>query len=140
MGIFSSGSKYKQKAKGYEAQARILQDYQKDIDFGRNLLSNIRQQRIASSQITAYNYSDDWTSSSTAGAQANINSTFAGELGYAYDTSERSQKIADYMALAQEYYKKYAKQQKTRGIAFSVAGLAAGALIGLGIHSIVKKD
>lgn len=130
MGIYSSGNKYKQKAKGYEAQARILQDYQKDIDFGRNLLSNIRQQRIATAQINAYNYSDDWTSSSVAGAQANINSAFAGELGYAYETSDRAQRIADYQALAKEYYDKYAKQQKTRGISYAVTGAVAGALTG----------
>lgn len=130
MGIYSSGNKWKARAAGEEATARALQSQQHDIDFGRSLLSNIRQQRIASAQLNLYNYSDDFVSSSAAGAVANINSSLAGDMGYAYETSERAQEIQNHLSAAQEFYKKYAKQQKTRGIAYAVTGLAAGALTG----------
>lgn len=131
MGIYSSGNKYKRRAQGYEAEAAALTKEQQEVDFGRNLLANIREQRLAQAQLDIMNADTAATSSSTAaGASANINSTFAGEMGYSYRTSARMQQIQDYQELANQYYKKYQKQQKKRATAIQVTGIVAGALTG----------
>lgn len=130
MSIYSSGSKWKNAARGALASAQALEDQQRDVEFQRSLLSNIRQQRLAQAQLSLMNYSDSFTSSSAAGASANIDSTLAGELGYSYETSQRMEDIQDYQQAAQQYMKKYAKQQKTRATAFAVTGAIAGGVLG----------
>ena len=50
MGIYSSGSKWKNAAAAAEAEAKSLTERQRDIDFGRELLANIRQQRLQIAQ------------------------------------------------------------------------------------------
>ena len=130
MGLFSSGNKYKNAAKGALASAAALKNTQSDIDFRRGLLSNIRQERIARAMIEQGEYSDDISSSSTAGAIANIDSSLAGETHYAYDTTARTQKIQDYNQYAEEMYRKYQKQQKKRGQAIQISAIVAGALTG----------
>ena len=130
MSVYSSGSKWLNAARGAMASARALEDQQKDIDFGRALLSNIREQRLATAQLAVGNFTEGVQSSSSYGAVANVNSALAGEMGYSYETSLRQEEIQDYTKKAQEYMKKYADQQKTRATAFAVTGLAAGALAG----------
>lgn len=130
MGLFSSGNKYKNAAQGALASAAALKNTQSDIDFRRGLLSNIRQERIARAMIEQGEYSDDISSSSTAGAIANIDSSLAGETHYAYDTTARTQKIQDYNQYADEMYRKYQKQQKKRGQAIQLTAVVAGALTG----------
>lgn len=130
MGIYSSGSKYKYAAQGALESARALTSAQNDAEFRRQLLSNIRQERIARAQLAAGNYSDDYTSSSAAGATANIDSSLAGESIYAYEASKRAEQIQNYQQSAVNYMKKYQKQQKTRATAFAVTGLALGAVTG----------
>ena len=132
MGIFSSGSKYKRAAEGAEAEAASLIDRQRDIDFGRQLLANIRQQRLAIAQSRFQNAlaGEFTTSSSVAGAEAEVNSTLAGEVGYAYDASKRAQQISNLQQQADYYYKKYQKQQKIRGTAIQATAIATGALGG----------
>lgn len=125
MSVYSSGSKWKNAAKGALASAQALEDQQRDIEFQRSLLSNIRQQRMAQAQMSLSNYSDSYTSSSAAGASASLNSSLAGEMKYSYETSQRAEDIQDYQQAAQQYMKKYAKQQKTRATAFAVTGAAA---------------
>ena len=130
MGVFSSGNKWKAMAQQATASAEELQEEQQEIDFGRAMLSNIRQQRIAQAQLTTANYSPSFTSTGAIGAASNINSALAGEAGYSYSTSLRQQRISDYQADAERYMKKYAKQQKRRGQAIQVAAIAAAALTG----------
>lgn len=130
MSVFSSGSKWKRAAQQAIMNAEELQEEQQEIDFGRAMLSNIRQQRIAQAQLTTANYSPSFTSTGAIGAASNINSTLAGEAGYSYSTSLRQQRISDYQADAERYMKKYAKQQKKRGIAIQVTAIAAAALTG----------
>lgn len=132
MGIYSSGNKWRTRARGAEAQAVELTNRQSDIDFGRQLLANIRQQRLQIAQARFQNVlaAETTSSSSARGAEAEINSTLAGEVGYAYDTSKRLQQISSLQQLANNYYKKYQKQQKTRSTAIQATGIVAGALTG----------
>lgn len=130
MSWFSSGSKYKYRAQEALASAQALEEQQSDIEFRRSLLANIRQERLARAVLESGNYSDEFTSSSAAGATANIDSSLAGETLYSYDTSKRMQQIQGYQQTAQENYKKYQKQQQKRATAFSLTGIAAGALTG----------
>ena len=130
MGVFSSGSKWKNAAIEALESARAVESQQKDIDFRRGLLSNIRQQRMAQAQLAVVNYSDSYTSSSAAGASANIDSALASEMKYSYESSQRAEDIQNYQEKAQEYMKKYAKQQKTKATAFAVTGAALAAVTG----------
>jgi len=130
MSVYSSGNKWKNRAQEALLSAQALEEQQSDLEFRRQLLSNIRQERIARAQLEVGNYSDDFTSSSAAGATANIDSSLAGETLYSYDASKRMQQIQNYQQSAVNYMKKYQKQQKTRAAAFAVTGLAAGALTG----------
>lgn len=138
MGIYSSGSGHKSKAQSWLNQARTLEGQQNDIEFQRNLLSNIRQERIARAQLELGNTSSDYVSSSAAGALANIDSSLAGEMKYSYETSARAEKIQQYQENYKSEMKKYAKQQKKRATAFAITGMAAGALTGgaLGIAGL----
>lgn len=133
MGILSTGGKWKNLANQAMLEAQTLEEEQKNIDFRRNLLANIRQQRIAAAQLEVYNRSDDYLSSSAEGAMANINSPLAGEIGYAYETTARSQKIYDYTQLANTYFEKYQKNMKKNaavGKVLGAVGTVAGSIFG----------
>lgn len=130
MGMYGSGSKWKNAARGALASAQALEDQQRDIEFQRSLLSNIRQQRMAQAQLSLMNTNSNYTTSSAAGASANIDSTLAGEMEYAYETSQRAEDIQQYQQDAQRYMKKYAKQQKTRAMSFAVTGAVVGGALG----------
>lgn len=130
MGLFSSGSKWKKRAQAALKKAQTIEDYQRDVEFQRSLLSNIRQQRIAQAQLTAGSYSTDFQSSTISGYSANIDSTLAGEMDYGYGTSQRMEKIQDYQEQYKTYMDKYAKQQKKKAGAFAVAGAVLGAVTG----------
>lgn len=125
-----SANKWKYRAQGALESARALTEQQSDIEFRRQLLSNIRQERIARAQLDSGNYSDDFTSSSAAGATANIDSSLAGETLYAYGSSKRLDQIQDYNQKAEYYNRKYQKGlQKKSGI-YSVVGGTIGAVVG----------
>ena len=130
MSVFSSGSKWKKRAQAALKKAQTIEDYQRDVEFQRSLLSNIRQQRIAQAQLTAGSYSTDFQSSTITGYSANVDSTLAGEMDYGYGTSQRMEKIQDYQEQYRTYMKKYAKQQKKKAGAFAVAGAVLGAVTG----------
>ena len=130
MGLFSSGKKHKRAAEAYLRQANAIQDYQSEVEFRRQLLSNIRQERIARAQMQVRDYSPTYRSSTNEGFIANIDSSLAGEVDYSYSTSIRQQQMTDLVDAAQQEYKKYQKQTQRRATAFSVGGLVAGALTG----------
>ena len=148
MSALGGGGNAINKAKTAVANAESLTQEQQEIDFGRSLLYNIRQRRIATSQLQTANWSDDFVTSSAQGAQSNIDSALAGEMGYAYKTAERQQKVSDYYASAQRWAKKAEKNNRVAGyvgeaigaVATVVgavfggpAGAAAGAAIGTGL-------
>lgn len=133
MGVLGGGGNAINKAKTAVANAESLTQEQQEIDFGRSLLYNIRQRRIATSQLQTSNWSDDFVTSSAQGAQANVDSALAGEMGYAYKTAERQQKISDYYASAQRWAKKAEKNNRIAGYvgeAIGAVGAIAGAAIG----------
>jgi len=130
----NKAKKYKYKAQQALESARALTGAQNDAEFRRQLLSNIRQERIARAQLAAGNYSDDYTSSSAAGATANIDSSLAGESIYAYEASKRAEQIQSYQDQAVAYNKKYAKaiekKAQTSSLLGGAVGAAAGFLVG----------
>lgn len=130
MSWFSSGKKWKKRAERTLNTVRDIEDYQSEVEFRRQLLSNIRQERIARAQLEVGNYSTTARTSSQQGAIANIDSSLAGEVDFSYSSSERQQQMTDLTRQAERYYSKYQKQQKKRATAFSVTGIAAGALTG----------
>ena len=130
MSVFSSGKKWKRAADQAFQNARLIQDYQGDVEFRRQLLANIRQERIARAQLEADSYSTTARNSTDQGFIANLDSSLAGETYFAYGSSDRAKQIQNYQLQAQYYAKKYQKQQKTRATAFAVTGIAVGALTG----------
>ena len=133
MSALGGGGNAINKAKTSVANAESLTQEQQEIDFGRSLLYNIRQRRIATSQLQTANWSDDFVTSSAQGAQSNIDSALAGEMGYAYKRAERQQKISDYYASAQRWAKKAEKNNRVAGYvgeAIGAVATVAGAAIG----------
>ena len=140
MSALGGGGNAINKAKTAVANAESLTQEQQEIDFGRSLLYNIRQRRIATSQLQTANWSDDFVTSSAQGAQSNIDSALAGEMGYAYKTAERQQKVSDYYASAQRWAKKAEKNNRVAGYVgeaigavATVVGAAVGTFIAPGI-------
>ena len=133
MSALGGGGNAINKAKTAVANAESLTQEQQEIDFGRSLLYNIRQRRIATSQLQTANWSDDFVTSSAQGAQANVDSALAGEMGYAYKTAERKQKISDYYTSAQRWAKKAEKNNRVAGYvgeAIGAVSTVAGAVVG----------
>jgi hypothetical protein len=130
MGLFSSGSKWKNAAREALKSAQAIESTQRDIEAQRSLLANIRQHRLASAQLDLMNYSDSYVSSSDAGASAMLDTGLADINRYSFETSQRMEEIQDYQEKYKTYMKKYAKQQKKRATAFSVAAIVGTALTG----------
>lgn len=130
MSVFSSGKKWKNLANQMFQNATQVQDYQGEVEFRRQMLANIRQERIARAQLEARDYSTTARSSTNQGFIANIDSSLAGETYFSYASSDRAKQIRDYNLLGQQYAKKYKKQQKTRAAAYAITGIALGALTG----------
>ena len=133
MSALGGGGNAINKSKTAVANAESLTQEQQEIDFGRSLLYNIRQRRIATSQLQTANWSDDFVTSSAQGAQSNIDSALAGEMGYAYKTAGRQQKISDYYTSAQRWAKKAEKNNKVAGYvgeAIGAVATVAGAVVG----------
>ena len=130
MAFWDSGSEHKQAAIAAANKARDIYGYQQNVDYQKALLTNIRQQRLASAQLEILNGSDSYTSSSAANAQATLASGLASTVNYSYETTQRGEEVQHYQELAQYHADKYAKQQKRKGTAFSVIGAVAGAVTG----------
>ena len=129
MAILGTGGKYKNLGTQALLEATTLSRQQRDIDFGRELLQNIRQERIARSQILMGTQSDDVLSTGAQGSLANIESSLAGEIGYAYETGKRLDKISALQEEAQRNFDRYAKVNKRNAAVGQVLG-TAGAVIG----------
>lgn len=133
MGLFSVKKSAKNQAMTYQHMQVDLKNQQRDVDFGRQLLANIRQQRLASEAIRFDTYSDIGVSSSAAGAQANLASSLASEVGYAYDTGERQEKIQRYAQMEEdawgEYYESVAKSQQATMAVAAVGAIAGGVFL-----------
>lgn len=127
----ASPSHYKHQAERYLNKATEIGNYQNEVEFRRQLLSNIRQARIARAQLEVGNYNPVADISTKQGTIANIESSLAGEADFSYSSSVRQQQMTDYTNLAQKYYNKYQKAQKKRAGTFAIGGLVAGAALGV---------
>lgn len=143
LGSLFGADKYKDKAEYYANLAQDVQEEQNAVDFRRGILANIRENRMANAMISFGNYSDDYTSSSVAGAKANVNSALAGDTRYSIESSNRMQKIQNYSEAAESWYEAYQKKQQNVAIGTSIIGMAiggaAGAMtggFGLGLSSL----
>ena len=136
MGWLSVNNNYKYRAEGAIREAEELVGIQQERDFGQNLLANIRQYRIAKEQLEAYGDTDDITSSTSAGVTANVKSTLAGEVGYAYETSNRAEQIQQLQTFAQQQLSKY-KQQVKRASRNADIVAYGGKIVGAAIGGIV---
>lgn len=139
MGWLSVNNNYKYRAEGAIREAEELVGIQQERDFGQNLLANIRQYRIAKEQLEAYGDTDDVASSTSAGVTANVKSTLAGEVGYAYETSNRAEQIQQLQTFAQQQLGKYKQQVKRASrnaeilsYGTRIAGAAIGFVVGGG--------
>lgn len=133
MSLFSVNKAAKSRAQSYEAQAAQEQNTIQLMEFGRDLLQNIRQERIARSQLEFSNYIEGVNTSSAAGALANVDSGLASEIGYAYRYSQHLEDYQNYNRMATEQWEKYAKSVKkaktNATIAVAAAGVAGGFLL-----------
>lgn len=132
MGFLTGGKKWKKYGDNYTFMSIQEQNNLRDMEFGRNLLSNIRQARLARSELAFSNFSDDAMVSSSYGATANIDSTLAGEYGYAIDTSRKLEQIQNLNYLAQESYEKAATMDRRAGTAGQIIG-AVGTAVGYAV-------
>ena len=130
MSIFSVNKAAKSRAQTAEAQAAQEQNTLQLMEFGRDLLQNIRQERMAQSQLAFSNYIEGVNTSSAAGAIANVQSGLASEVGYAYRYSQRLEDMQNYQRIATEQWEKYAKSVKKAKTNATIAVAAAGALTG----------
>ena len=127
MSFVTSGKKWHRAAAQKVADIEGLQAQQADLDFGRGLLSNIREIRIAQAQQQAY-MSTGVQSSTAQGSLANIQSALGGEAGYAYDTSVRNEEIQYLADLAQRFSKKGAQMDKRAATNAKIMGAGAAIL------------
>jgi len=127
MSIFKANKKWATMAMERASVADSLQAEQQVIDTNRSLLANIRQERLAASQIR-FAQSDVNTLSSTAGALGNIQSSFAEPIEYMYRTGKRREEIQRNYTLAQEYLSKYEKQAKKAATTGAIVGSLTGGM------------
>lgn len=131
MSVFTGGKKWGRRAKQLRLEAAQAQEDLEDLNFGRELLSNIRQQRLAASQLRMIEGgASDVTTTAHQGQMANINSGLASDYGYSVDVSNRAQAIERMQETATRYEKKAAKMDKRAGMAGMAVAAAAGLLTG----------
>ena len=137
MGLFNVNKAAKNQAKTYENLVQDQQTRLQEMNFGRDLLQNIRQERVARAQLEFSNHIEGVSTSSAAGAIANIDSGLASEVGYAYRYSLGLEKLQSYQETAANYWEKYAKSvQKVQrnakivGSVMSLGGQIVGTAIG----------
>lgn len=129
-GSSKKAEKYRKQAQAKMQQATDLYNLQTEIDFQRALLSNIRQERMARSQLDLINYSDDFTSSSASGAKSMVQSGLASATGYSLNTSKRVQQIQDLQTDAQKLYEKYQEKLQSSSSTLGTIGAIGGAIVG----------
>lgn len=127
MSFVTSGKKWHRAAAQAGADIEGLQAQQADLDFGRSMLSNIREIRIAQAQQQAY-MSTGIQSSTEQGSVSNIKSALGGAAGHAYDTSVRNEEIQYLAGLVQRFSKKGSQMDKRAATAGKIMGAGAAAL------------
>lgn len=122
MSIFKANKKYLSQAYQNMSMAEMLSNEQAVIDVNRSILQNIRQERLAESQIRFAQNMEGIDTSGTAGAMGNIQSGFAEPVEYMYRTTDRMNRINRYYQSAQENLDKYQKQAKKAATVGAISG------------------
>ena len=134
MSVFAANKKYISQAMQYMSMAQGVQEEQQDIDFGRQLLSNIRQMRIQQAAMDVQSQGRDGiVNTGFTAARQGLQTQFTQPYQQATEDYERQEEIAELQAKANQALKKYKKQAKTArttGYITSAVLAAAGGFIG----------
>lgn len=134
MSAFAANKKYISQAMQYMYMAQGVQEEQQDIDFGRQLLSNIRQMRIQQAAMDIQSQGRDGiVNTGFTAARQGLQAQFTQPYQQATEDYERQEEIAELQAKANQALKKYKKQAKTaRTTGYITAAVlgAAGGFIG----------
>lgn len=135
MSVFKANKNYLTIAQSAMSNAKIIEEQQKDIDFGRELLSNIRQYRLqqAALEMREQSASTGVTSSSFQTANQYLQQQVSQPYQQAVYDYARDEEIAEYQRQAQsalEKYKKQAKTARTAGYITSAVLAVAGGFFG----------
>lgn len=141
MSIFKANKKWLSVAQTAMSNAEVIAEQQKDINFGRELLANIRQYRIEQAAIDQAEASIGTTQVSGVQTarqflQRQLNEPYSRTL----QDAERQEQIEEYQNQAQaalDRFKKQAKTARTTGYITAIAlgavgGFAGAALAGAG--------
>lgn len=134
MSIFKANKKWLSVAQTAMSNAEVIAEQQKDINFGRELLANIRQYRIEQAAV-------DQAEASIGAAQVsgvqNARQFLQRQLNEPYSRTlqdaERQEQMEVYQNQAQaalDRFKKQAKTAKTTGYVSAVVLAAAGGFLG----------
>lgn len=114
MSVFAANKKYISQAMQYMYMAQGVQEEQQDIDFGRQLLSNIRQMRIQQAAMDVQSQGRDGiVNTGFTAARQGLQTQFTQPYQQATEDYERQEEIAGLQAQANRALKKYKKQAKT---------------------------
>ena len=131
MSVLGGGGRYKSRAQRAEWEAENIANQQAEDEFKQGLLSQLRQARIARSQmLSASSFSEGISNTGIQSGLSNIASETASATGQAYLAKERSDNYQDYINEAQRAYKDLAKHQKKKSTAIAVSAGAALAVTG----------
>lgn len=134
MSVFAANKKYISQAMQYMYMAQGVQEEQQDIDFGRQLLSNIRQMRIQQAAMDVQSQGRDGiVNTGFTAARQGLQTQLTQPYQQATEDYERQEEIAGLQAQANQAIKKYKKQAKTaRTTGYLTAAVlgAAGGFIG----------
>ena len=114
MSVFAANKGYLSQAMQYMYMAQGVQEEQQDIDFGRQLLSNIRQMRIQQAAMDVQSQGREGiVNTGFTAARQGLQAQFTQPYQQATEDYERQEEIAGLQAKANQALKKYKKQAKT---------------------------
>ena len=129
MSIFKANKKWLSVAQTAMSNAEVIAEKQKDINFGRELLANIRQYRIEQAAVDQAEASIGATQVSGVQTarqflQRQLNEPYSRTL----QDAERQEQIEEYQNQAQAALDRFKKQAKTAKTTGYITAIAAGAL------------
>lgn len=134
MSIFAANKKWLSVAQTAMSNAEVVAEKQKDINFGRELLANIRQYRIEQAAVDQAEASIGTTQvSGVQTARQFLQQQFNEPYSRTLQDAERQEQIEKYQNQAQEAlsrFKKQAKTAKTTGYITAIVLGAAGGFLG----------
>ena len=114
MSVLAANKDYLSQAMQYMYMAKGVQEEQQDIDFGRQLLSNIRQMRIQQAAMDVQSQGREGiVNTGFTAARQGLQTQLTQPYQQATEDYERQEEIAGLQAQANRAIKKYKKQAKT---------------------------